>query len=45
MTWSDLLIAGGVYTVAYVAVMYFVGMNVQERNIVVSMLRRGKLYI
>ena len=43
ITWSDLLIAVCLYTLVYVGIMYFVGMNVEERSIVISAIRRNKL--
>lgn len=45
MTWSDMMLTGSLYTVAYACVMYFVGMNMEERNIIGSMIKRRKLRI
>lgn len=45
MTWSDMMLTGCLYTIAYACVMYFVGMNMEERNIIGSMIKRRKLRI
>lgn len=45
MTWSDMMLTGSLYTIAYTCVMYFVGMNMEERNIIASMIKRRKLRI
>lgn len=45
VTWSDMLLTGSLYTVLYAVVMYLVGMNTQERNIIATMIRRVRLRI
>ena len=45
VTWSEMLLTGSLYTVLYIGVMYLVGMNAQERNIIATMIRRVRLRI
>ena len=45
VTWSEMLLTGSLYTVLYTGVMYLVGMNAQERNIIATMIRRVRLRI
>lgn len=45
VTWGDMFFTGSLYTILYAGVMYFVGMNAQERNIIVSIIRRAGIHI
>ena len=45
ITWSDILLVGTLYTVLYAGVMFLAGMNAQERDIIVTMIRRVGLRI
>ena len=45
VTWRDMLLTGSLYTVLYAVVMYLVGMNTQERNIIATTIRRVRLRI